>query len=53
MVDRIRAEFSGSSVDEFDPCIQGFPGAEFGWSYYDILFLDYNLGLAGEDGLSG
>lgn len=52
MVDRIRTEFSGATVDEFDPCIQGFPGAEFGWSFYDIVFLDYNLGLAGEDGLS-
>lgn len=52
MVDRIRTEFSGATVDEFDPCIQGFPGSEFGWSFYDILFLDYNLGLAGEDGLT-
>ncbi len=52
MVESLRAEFAGAAVDEYDPCIQGFPGSEFGWSYYDVVFLDYNLGLAGEDGLT-
>jgi len=52
MVESIRSEFSGAAVDEYDPIIQGFPGQDFGWSYYDIVFLDYNLGLAGEDGLT-
>jgi serine/threonine-protein kinase PpkA len=52
MVESLRAEFAGAAVDEYDPCIQGFPGSEFGWSYYDIVFLDYNLGLAGEDGIT-
>ncbi len=52
MVEAIRAEFSGAAADEYDPIIQGFPGQDFGWSYYDIVFLDYNLGLSGEDGLT-
>ncbi|MGQ0658616.1 MAG: protein kinase domain-containing protein [Chromatiales bacterium] len=52
MVEAIRTEFPGAAADEYDPLIQGFPGQDFGWSYYDIVFLDYHLGLTGEDGLT-
>ncbi|MGD9603098.1 MAG: protein kinase [Gammaproteobacteria bacterium] len=32
-------------VTEYDPEQQGAPGADFDWSLYDALILDYQLGL--------
>jgi diguanylate cyclase (GGDEF)-like protein len=41
---------SSVEVDEYDPPLQGRPAADFDWSGFDIVFLDYDLG-GGENGL--
>ena len=40
-----------AEVVEYDPVLQGKPGADFNWSAFNVLLLDYNLG-AGESGFS-
>jgi DNA-binding NtrC family response regulator len=30
---------------------KGMPGSDFGWQDYDMVILDYQLGLSNEDGL--
>jgi DNA-binding response OmpR family regulator/tRNA A-37 threonylcarbamoyl transferase component Bud32 len=37
-------------IDLYDPA-QGLPAATFDWDQYDLLILDYQLGLVDEDGL--
>jgi DNA-binding NarL/FixJ family response regulator len=51
MVATLEREITDCRVQEYDPVIQGFPGRDFQWSDFDIVFLDHNLGLNGEDGL--
>lgn len=46
---QIGRSIEGAEVDEYDP-LRGRPGADFDWSRYDILLLDYKLG-PNEDGL--
>jgi DNA-binding response OmpR family regulator len=40
-----------AEVVEYDPVLQGKPGADFHWSEFDVLLLDYNLG-GGENGFN-
>jgi tRNA A-37 threonylcarbamoyl transferase component Bud32/DNA-binding NarL/FixJ family response regulator len=44
-------KWENTEVDEYDPLLQGKPDADFDLSHYDILLLDYELGLADETGL--
>ncbi len=37
-------------IELYDP-VQGLPAEKFGWAQYDLLILDYQLGLVDEDGL--
>jgi CheY-like chemotaxis protein len=52
MVHSLSDELPGVQVDEYDPIAHGFPVTDFDWPAYDIVFLDYDLGLDGEDGLT-
>jgi DNA-binding response OmpR family regulator/tRNA A-37 threonylcarbamoyl transferase component Bud32 len=40
-----------AEVLEYDPILQGKPGADFDWSAFNVLLLDYNLG-GGESGFT-
>jgi len=42
--------FPEADIDQFNPATAGVPPADFNWSRYDLLFLDYDLGK-GENGL--
>ena len=42
--------FPGADIGQFNPATAGVPPADFNWSRYDLLFLDYDLGK-GENGL--
>ena len=46
---QIGRSVEGAEVEEYDPA-RGRPGADFDWSRYNILLLDYKLG-PDEDGL--
>ena len=37
-------------VELYDP-VTGIPGAEFDWDTYDLILLEYDLGIDGQDGL--
>ena len=37
-------------VELYDP-VEGLPAEDFDWAQYDLLILDYQLGLPDEDGL--
>ena len=43
------AEWPRGTVDTYDPIERGQPGSDFPWSHYDVVLLDYRLGIA--DGL--
>lgn len=43
--------FKGAEIAEYDPVSQGAPGADFDWSQFDVLILDYQLNLPGVTGL--
>ena len=43
--------FPGVELEEYDPVARGIPGADFDWSRYDVLLLDYNLSLHNVTGL--
>ena len=43
-------EWPAAEIDEYDPLERGAPAEDFGWHAYDVLLLDYHLGVA--DGLS-
>ena len=46
-------EWPAAEIDEYDPLERGTPAGDFGWHAYDVLLLDYHLGVAdGLDGLS-
>ncbi len=43
-------EWPTAEIDEYDPVERGAPGGDFEWHAYDVLLLDYQLGVA--DGLA-
>ncbi len=45
------SKFQDIEVVEYDPQDQGAPDADFNWSAFDVLLLDYNLQLEGITGL--
>ncbi len=45
----IEIEWPDAVVTEYDPVALSRPGADFGWSRFDVVLLDFMLGL--EDGL--
>ncbi len=47
----LRQEWPKVEVHWHRPASKGKPGAHFHWSEYDLLIIDYRLGLEGEDGL--
>ena len=47
----LKKHFSDAALDEYDPLTHGLPAADFDWSIYDVLLLDYDLRLQGETGL--
>ncbi len=46
-----RRNWESTEVDEYDPLLQGKPDSDFDLSIYDILLMDYELGLPDETGL--
>ena len=47
----IVSEYEGFEVVDYDPKDKGLPGENFPWSNYDLVLLDYDLGLGRENGL--
>lgn len=47
----IKKRWPEAEITEYDPVAEGKPDDEFPWHEYGVLLLDYNLGLADEDGL--
>ncbi len=47
----LRRHFCAATLDEYDPRHHGIPAPGFDWSIYDVLLLDYNLGIEGVTGL--
>ena len=47
----LRKHFAEAALDEHDPLQHGIPAPGFDWSGYDVLLLDYNLGIEGATGL--
>jgi DNA-binding response OmpR family regulator len=47
----LSALYPGVEVIEYDPPAQGAPAQDFDWSKFDVLLLDYNLGLENASGL--
>lgn len=47
----LRRHFGEAAMDEYDPLQHGIPAPGFDWSIYDVLLLDYNLGIEGATGL--
>ncbi len=45
----IEIEWSDAEITEYDPVALSRPGADFGWSRFDVVLLDFMLGL--DDGL--
>ena len=43
--------FKDTELVEYDPVEKGVPGEDFDWSSYDVLILDYNLGVNNLTGL--
>lgn len=41
----LSSENKDTELIEYDPVAKGIPGAEFDWSSYGVLILDYNLGV--------
>lgn len=50
IVHRLANEFPTAEVVEYDPAL-GLPDDEFGWQEFNLVLLDYDLGLAAENGL--
>lgn len=46
----ISKAWPATEIDLYDP-VQGQPGEAFDWAQYDLIILDYQIGLADEDGL--
>ena len=47
----IVSEYEGFEVVDYVPKDKGLPGENFPWSNYDLVLLDYDLGLGRENGL--
>ena len=47
----ITRRWEGSQVNYYDPLHSGIPEADFDWSDYDIVLLDYDIGLGNVNGL--
>jgi DNA-binding response OmpR family regulator len=43
--------FAGVELEDYDPIAKGVPDADFDWSRYDVLLLDYFLCIHGVTGL--
>jgi len=48
---RISQKWPDAGIDEYDPEKSGVPGADFPWQDFDIVLLDYDLGLDKVTGL--
>lgn len=47
----MHAHYPDAILEIYDPKC-GMPGSEFDWNRYDLLLLDFNLGLENENGLT-
>ncbi len=47
----ILSEYPGFDVVDYDPRDKGLPGESFPWDEYELVLLDYDLGLGRENGL--
>lgn len=47
----ILSQFEDFDVVDYDPKDKGLPGDNFPWHKYDLVLLDYDLGLGRENGL--
>jgi FixJ family two-component response regulator len=47
----ILSEYEDFDVVDYDPKDKGLPGKNFPWKDYDLILLDYDLGLGRENGL--
>jgi eukaryotic-like serine/threonine-protein kinase len=45
---RLHEQFPDAEVDDYDP-VQGLPGTDFNWLDYNLILLDYDLGLGDEE----
>lgn len=48
---QIKGRWKDSYVEHFNPALQGIPSCDFNWSEYDIVLLDYDIGLSSINGL--
>lgn len=46
----ISRNWPSAEVELYDP-VEGLPAEDFDWAQYDLVILDYQLGLPDEDGL--
>jgi DNA-binding response OmpR family regulator len=47
----ISSQYEDFDIVDYDPVEQGLPGENFPWHKYDLVLLDYDLGLGKENGL--
>ncbi len=47
----VLSEYESFEVIDYDPKDKGLPGDTFPWKKYDLVLLDYDLGLGRENGL--
>lgn len=45
---RLHEQFPDAEVDDYDPA-EGLPGTDFNWLNYNLILLDYDLGLGDEE----
>lgn len=48
---QIKTRWHDSDIEHFNPVLQGIPSCDFQWSSYDIVLLDYDIGLSNFNGL--
>ncbi len=51
LVRLISKSHPNAQVEEYDPEVSGIPEASIDWKKYNMVFLDYDLGLENENGL--
>jgi ActR/RegA family two-component response regulator len=51
LIRRFERSCPGIEIDEYDPMTRGRPGPDFDWQDYQLVLLDFELGLAKETGL--